>query len=201
MEETGRMEELYRSVIALIDGRMGEKQPLVVAIEGRCASGKTTLAEALRRHYGCQVIHMDHFFLRPQQRTPERLARPGENIDHERFLEEVLTPLGDGKEFSYRPFDCSCQALAAPVTIEPGDLTIIEGAYACHSELWDRYDLRIFLTVPPEEQMVRILRRNGEGMARIFRDRWIPMEEAYFEAFRVADRCDACFGTGTYLDN
>ena len=52
---------------------------------------------------------MDHFFLRPEQRTPERLRTPGENVDHERFLEEVLCPLRAGRVFWYRPFDCSVQ--------------------------------------------------------------------------------------------
>ena len=55
-------------------------RPLVIAIDGRCAAGKTTLAAALQRETGCTVLHLDHFFLRPEQRTPQRLAQPGDLI-------------------------------------------------------------------------------------------------------------------------
>ena len=63
-------------------------QPMLIAVDGRCASGKTTLASALERETGCNVIHMDHFFLRPEQRTKQRLEEPGGNVDYERFQED-----------------------------------------------------------------------------------------------------------------
>lgn len=163
---------------------------VLVAFDGRCASGKTTLARRLRGRYGWGVIHMDHFFLRPEQRTLERYAVPGENVDHERFLEEVLIPLRKGLAAAYRPFDCRSQRLLDPVDAPAAPVTLIEGAYACHRELWDYYDLRAFLTVGPEEQMRRIVRRNGPERAQEFREKWIPLEERYFSAFAVEERCD-----------
>ena len=66
----------------------------------------------------------------------------------------------------------------------------MEGSYSLHPSLWEFYDLRIFLTVDPEEQMRRIIQRNGMERAEIFRDRWIPLEEKYFSAFDIASRCD-----------
>ena len=38
----------------------------IIAIEGRCASGKTTLSKRLSEKLGCGVIHMDDFFLPPK---------------------------------------------------------------------------------------------------------------------------------------
>lgn len=38
------------------------KSSYIVAVDGRCASGKTTLAEELAECLSCSVIHMDHFF-------------------------------------------------------------------------------------------------------------------------------------------
>lgn len=184
------MDQITVAVTALIDEQLKAKDRLIVAIDGRCASGKTTLAGSLQRHYGCNVIHMDHFFLRPEQRTPERLHTPGENVDHERFLEEVLCPLRAGRVFSYRPFDCSVQRLSEAVEVCPSALTIVEGSYACHSSLWDYYDLHIFLTVDPDLQLHRITGRNGAEKAQVFRSRWIPLEEAYFAEFRIGERCE-----------
>lgn len=85
---------------------MQNRSPFLIAIDGRCAAGKTTFAEKLSSIMECSVIHMDHFFLRPEQRTKERLAQAGGNVDRERFMEEVLKPLKAGKAFTYRSFDC-----------------------------------------------------------------------------------------------
>lgn len=161
----------------------------ILALDGRCASGKTTLAARLARRYGWSVVHLDHFFLRPEQRSPERYARPGENVDHERFLEEVLRPLRRGEQPAYRPFDCRTQTLGEPISVGPGPVVLVEGSYACHPALWDQYDLRAFLTVDPAEQLARILRREGEAYAQVFREKWIPLEERYFSAFQVEERC------------
>ncbi len=162
----------------------------LVAIDGRCASGKTTLAAELARNLGAAVIHMDHFFLRPEQRTPERLETPGENIDHERFLEEVLLPLREGRCVVYRPYSCLEGRITAPIPLTNARIYIIEGSYACHPSLRYLYNLRIFSTVAPGEQMQRIRLRDGEAKAAIFRDRWIPMEEAYILACSVEACCD-----------
>ena len=61
----------------------------LLAIDGRCGSGKSTLAAHMAQVFGCPVFHMDDFFLPPELRTPERLAQPGENVHHERFLREA----------------------------------------------------------------------------------------------------------------
>ena len=54
--------------------------PAVIAIDGRAASGKTTMAGALRLILGGSVISMDDFFLPPELRTEARLSQPGEKI-------------------------------------------------------------------------------------------------------------------------
>ena len=180
--------------ISAIDDLLLRKKNILVAIDGRCGAGKTTLAKALQAHYDCAVIPMDHFFLRLEQRTEARLAAPGENMDHERFLAEVLLPLKQGVPFTYRPFDCSRMELGEPIDIHPGALVIIEGSYACHPSLWRHYDLRIFLTVDPQEQLRRITIRNGT-YARVFQEKWIPLEEAYFAAYRLEQHCDLLLST------
>ena len=68
-----------------IDELLEQKNMVIVAIDGPCTSGKTTLAAKLAEIYDCNVFHMDNFFLRPEQRTAQRLSAPGENVDHERF--------------------------------------------------------------------------------------------------------------------
>ncbi|MGN1003224.1 MAG: uridine kinase, partial [Oscillospiraceae bacterium] len=123
-------------ILREIAQRKAPDRPFLVALDGRCASGKTTLAARLQAACGCGVVHLDDFFLRPEQRTKERYATPGENIDHERFLAEVLLPLRRGEAAVYRPYDCARQALGDPVRVEPSPVVVAEGSYACHSALW-----------------------------------------------------------------
>ena len=168
---------------------LAEKDRVLVAIEGNCTSGKTTLSTQLAEIFDCTVFHMDDFFLRPEQRTPQRFEEPGGNVDYERFREEVLLPLQSGKSFSYRPFDCSTFTLADPVTVTPKKLVIIEGSYSLHPHFGDVYDLRILLTVDPGTQRQRILERPAFLQERFF-SLWIPMENRYLEVFQIAQKAD-----------
>ena len=72
----------------------------------------------------------------------------------------------------------------------PKAWNIVEGAYSCHPELWDFYHLRIFLTLNAQEQRLRIQERNGVQRVREFSELWIPLEEAYFEAFQIEKRVE-----------
>ncbi|MEI3593674.1 MAG: DUF3842 family protein [Lachnospiraceae bacterium] len=58
----------------------------IIAIDGRCAAGKTTLAARLAKELGGDVIHMDDFFCRLTLRTQERRSEPGGNVHYERIL-------------------------------------------------------------------------------------------------------------------
>jgi len=167
-----------------------QKGRTVLAVEGGSASGKSTLAALLQHIYGCTVFHMDDFFLQPRQRTAERLSEAGGNVDRERVYEEILRPLIEGRPVRYRPYDCSTQALQDPVTVEPAELVVIEGAYSMHPLLRDHYDISVFLDVDPALQKARIQKRNTPPMAERFFAEWIPLEHRYFDAFAVKSSCD-----------
>ncbi len=191
--------EDYRPHLPLftaIDRKLSEKGRLVLAIEGGSAAGKTTLASLLEAIYGCTVFHMDDFFLRPEQRTAERLCEPGGNVDRERFLAEVLTPLAAGKPVDYRRYDCGSGRLLPPVRIAPTPLTVIEGAYCMHPSLAEHYGLSVFLDIDPKRQRKRILHRNSPTEAHRFFSEWIPMEHRYFEVHRPRERCTTVLKIG-----
>ena len=183
------MNPTYETVKKHIDGLLSQKDSVIVSIDGKCTSGKTTLAARLQEHYDCNVFHMDDFFLRPEQRTDGRFAEIGGNVDYERFLQEVLLPLQAGKPFSYRPFDCKTFTLLDPVPVCPKKLTVIEGSYSMHPYFGDPYDLKVLLTVDPALQRRRVLERPAVVQERFF-TLWIPMENAYLEHFRIADQAD-----------
>ena len=166
---------------------LARQSQVIIAIDGSCTAGKTTLAGHLATKYDCNLIHMDDFFLRPEQRTPERFAQPGGNVDYERFREEALKNLRTGKPFSYRPYDCSTGSLKAAVEVQPKKLTIVEGTYSQHPYFEDAYDLRIYLQVSEELRVERILNRPAFLHKRFFEE-WIPMEQQYFKTFSVGEK-------------
>lgn len=156
-------------------------KPVVLAIDGRAASGKTTAAELIADVFGASVIHMDDFFLPRELRTPERLSEVGGNIHYERFKSEVIPNLKTGTPFYHRVFDCSRLDFAdEPKKVEPTDLIICEGSYSFHPYFGKYYDIKYFSDIDSETQKQRILKRNGEAMLARFVNEWIPMEERYF---------------------
>lgn len=167
-----------------------EKGNAKIAVEGGSASGKSTLSELLEEIYDCTVFHMDDFFLQHFQRTPERFAEIGGNIDRERFLLEVLLPLNEEKTVKYRKFDCSAMSLGETVIENPKKLCVIEGAYSMHPELSKYYDFSVFLDISKEFQKKRILKRNSPELAKRFFDEWIPMEEKYFNEIKIKEKCN-----------
>jgi uridine kinase/predicted membrane protein len=160
-------------------------KPCIIAIDGRSGAGKTTLAAILKLVYECDVIPMDHFF--PPEGQPEDA-----NIDSERFKNEVLTPLKDGKPFFYKPYDCAAKAFGEPIEVTPGDIVIIEGSYSCYPPFAEYYDMKVFLSITPEEQLRRIKARNPE-MAETFKKKWIPLEESYFDKYGIEERADIIY--------
>ena len=74
------MQEIYSSLFSNIDRLIERKDHVFMAIDGRSCSGKPTLARSIFEMYGCNVVHMDDFFLRPEQRTQERYLLPGGGI-------------------------------------------------------------------------------------------------------------------------
>ncbi len=166
------------------------KAPKIIVIDGRAAAGKTTIAAILSAVLRADVIHMDDFFLPPELQTAERYAQSGGNIHYERFCPEVLPFLKQSREFSYRCFDCSIMDFGGSRHVQSGTWRIVEGSYSNHPMFGNYADIRVFCDVPFEEQMQRIIKRNGEAMADVFFSKWIPMEELYFDTEQIKQKAD-----------
>lgn len=181
-------------IFALIDSVLAVKPRCVLAIDGRCASGKTTAAAKIAEKYSARVIHTDDFFLPPAKRTAKRLSEPGGNVDYERFFTEVISHL-DSASLTYGRFDCSKMSISETHTLPLTKLTVIEGAYSMHPYFGDYTDISVFFTCPDDVRFARIGRRNGEKKLEVFKNKWIPLEEKYFSHFGIPSRCDVVFDT------
>ncbi|AVK46933.1 uridine kinase [Clostridium beijerinckii] len=185
----------YKYVIDEIKNLLKDNEKLVIAIDGRCGGGKSSLGAMLAEEFDCSLFHMDDFFLPPRMKTKERLAQLGGNVHYERFEEEILKSLKNDEPAVYRKYLCNKGELSQPIKVEPKNLTIVEGSYSLHPTLRDYYDYKIFITIDPKVQHERILKRNGEEKLQDFINKWIPLEEHYFTELDIENKCDIIFDT------
>ncbi|GAB3061426.1 uridine kinase family protein [Virgibacillus ainsalahensis] len=185
----------YLPILREVEKQLMKKESVIVAIDGRCSSGKSSLAAYLSTAFDCNVFHMDDFFLPFEMKTKERMAQPGGNVHVERFMDEVLHPLTHGEEVTYHPYNCSVNKLDEPIHNDLKHLSIIEGVYSMHPKLNDVYDCKIFLTVDQQVQQERIVKRNGEEKLQKFKKDWIPLEEHYFSELQIPEKSDLVFDT------
>ena len=172
-----------------------KKKNLIIAIDGRCASGKTTLAQELQRKLAGNVIHLDDFFLPFEKRVNDYFKLSDGNIDYERFEKEVINCLKRKQNFSYQPFNCQSQTFNEPVSFLASELTIIEGTYSTHPCLKKYYDLCLFLSTTPNKQLERISKRNNICQLAEFKNKWIVMEEQYFSTYQIQEKSDLVYET------
>jgi uridine kinase len=187
---------MLNTICQTIDHLKCNQHPICIAIDGKCGSGKTTLASYLQAQYDCNVFHMDDFFLPPALRTPERYNQAGGNVDYLRFKQEVIAGIQSDQTFQFSQFNCKTMTMGDIVNVTPKQINIIEGSYSMHPTLQASYHLKIFLTLSPKEQCRRIRLRNGEEGLQAFVERWIPLENAYFNTLNIEAQSDMVFDTG-----
>ena len=176
-------QELLRKIIR----RIREQDHPLVTIDGPCASGKTTLAERLAEKLPAAVVHTDDYVIPHAMKTADRLAVPGGNCDADRLLREVILPWKQRRPVRIRRYDCKADLFLPEEALPDREILILEGCYCNLPQIRQVADMRIFLDAPREVREARLLRRETpEGLKR-FHDRWIPLEEAYFSAYRLPD--------------
>lgn len=188
----------YFPALLAIDRLTRLDRPVIVSIDGRCGSGKTALADLIRRLFPCNVFHMDHYYLPLDYRAHNWTELPAGNMDLRRFRDEVLRPIRAGAPVPYQPYSCQHGSLQELTWISPCRLNIVEGSCCQHPELASYYDLKIFLTCGQAVQTARLQAREGDYFP-MFQNRWIPMEERYLRAFSIEKNCDLTFDTSTFF--
>jgi Uridine kinase len=199
------MSETYKSrqaiIAALVDiiVSLDLDHPTRVAIDGRSAAGKTTLADELaeaigRLNRGVLRASIDDFH-RPGHKyrsirgewTPETYYEQG--YDYSRFSNLVLQPLGPGGSRS------CCTAIwdsyndaAIPEKrqqVNNRDIAIVEGVFLQHPALAADWDLVIWLNIDFETMVNRAKQRDVQWVGSVkiveerYRRHWIPTHELY----------------------
>ncbi len=173
--------------ILLLLAQLPNKTRHLIAIDGPCGSGKTTLAEKLATILGVAVIHMDDFLIPFHLKTPERLSIPGGNVDIERLQQEVLQPYANHLPIAYRRYDCHADQFSDVIALPEQQYTILEGNGSLLPKIRALADCCFFLRISPDKQQERLLQRVGKERLADFKRLWIPLENTYFSAYHLPD--------------
>ena len=176
-----------QEVLEILSERKKTSTRLFVTLDGPCATGKTTLARQLAEACQGQVIHTDDFVIPHARKTPEQLAIPGGNCDVDRLVREVVLPYTQGRPVRYRRYDFRADRLLPAEPLAETGLLILEGSYCNLPPIRERADLRLFLTASRETRVARLRKRESPASLQRFFDLWIPLEDAYFDAFHLPD--------------
>lgn len=174
------MIEIYENILRELPDFQG-----ILAIDGRCGSGKTELGAFLQKNLPCNLIHMDDFYLPLALRDDHWQQIPGKNMDFDRLIRQVLEPARRGERITYAPYDCGKKAYGQEISLMPQPVTLLEGSYSQFPLLRPYYNKMYFLTCSPEVQKRRLQFREGDKYA-MFERLWIPLEEKYLTQYPPA---------------
>ena len=191
-------------------GRLRLGHPVRVAVDGRTASGKTTLADelaALLTKQGRSVIRTSiDGFHRPRVERYARGRHSAEGYYHDArdlpaIVELLLAPLGPDGDRRYRTasFDLDAdQPLTQEAqTADPDAILIVDGTFLQRPELRDHWDVALFVRTSAETAQARGLGRDagklgGEAAALdLYAKRYRPAYVLYESFAEPEARCDA----------
>lgn len=160
----------------------------ITSLDGKCTSGKSTITEKLKDKY--TIINIDDFFLSKEKKTTKRLNEIGGNIDYELVRECLLKVKELWKEnkqvLEYRVFDCTKQEYnTKKITLK--NKVILEGVYSTHNYFEELIDYNAYLQVNDNTQIQRVSKRSLKDK---FINEWIPLENKYFDSYKIEDNCD-----------
>lgn len=155
------------------DGRV------VVLVDGRSGTGKTTLGNAVAQRLGARIVHLDDVY-------------PG--WDGLRAAAEAVVTDVLGAPSGYRRWDWATSCPADWVPLDPDAPIVVEGCGALSRASAPLASLRVWLEAEDDVRWQRAVGRDGEVFAREW-DRWAAQEDAFIAAERPVDLADVVLRT------
>lgn len=153
---------------------MTTKSPIIVAVAGGSASGKSTLCRYWQKQLGDRlaIIYLDSYY-HPLDHLPLN-ERNKQNFDHPsaldfRLLEQHLRQTIAGSTIAMPVYDYAQHTRSARVmTINPSEIVLVEGVLTLYPEpLRELYDITFFVDAPGaeclEHRIVRDIAERGRN--------------------------------------
>lgn len=212
-----KREELLAFLVQEMVERKEEGKPLKVGIDGRCASGKSVLADELApalRGRGLDVLRpsVDGFHHQSEYRYRQgQYSASGyyEDAFNYRAVEECLL-----RPLSQHLFPVLCRQVAhdvrtdmpvnaPPVSVEAHSVLLFDGVFLFRSELDAYWDFRILLEIDADTSLSRAVRRDAaddpETTRRKYAERYEPAWQIYVARERPASKADVIVDNREFL--
>jgi uridine kinase len=144
---------------------------VVITIDGPAGSGKTTLALTLEREIDSSyTIHMDELYEGwGSTMTPTLTSK----------LITILESVAKDESVLFTPFNWLGNCPGTPISVKAPKYLIIEGVGAGQSSIRKFVSLAIWIEVPEDEGLARVLERDGPEVAE-FMPSFIEAQAAHF---------------------
>lgn len=138
----------------------------IVLIDGRSGAGKTDLADRLASIWECPVVHLDDVYP----------GWDGLRAGRDAVIRDVVIPMANGGDGSYRRWDWGLGAPAETVIVPSVPLIIIEGCGILSPLSAEYADVALWVECADEIRRERAVRRDGHATAENF-VRWALQED------------------------
>ena len=177
-------QELNAASIAEVVTRIAALEPrlgacVLIAIDGRSCSGKTTLAAELEDALGATVVHLEYLYH----------GWDGLEAGIETAVSHVLEPMSRGETAVVPQWDWVAGGWGEPVDVAVPSVLILEGVGAASASVRECASLTIWLELPEPDRRVRAQARDWDTFAEYWDD-WAAQEDRLFVSELLPDRAD-----------
>lgn len=179
----------------------------IIGVDSLGGAGKTTLVNSLKlqlqnENYYSYVLHIDDFIhpkrIRYDSSKEEWYCYYNLQWRYDYLVKEILSPIKNGEiidkqiERYNRESD---EYFTQRVNLVHGSVLILEGVFLQRKELKDYLDFIIYLDVPQEVRLNRVLARDSyigglEDIKYKYEKRYFPAEEKYILEYSPIENAD-----------
>ncbi len=144
---------------------MSRKRPIIIAIVGDSAAGKSTLTNGLVSILGTERVTVvctdDYHKYDRRERAQLKITPLHPDCNYLDVLELHLERLHYGQPFLKPVYDHSTGSLVRPEYVRPREFVIVEGLLSFHSAVMRQfYDVKVFLDPPEDLRKVWKIKRD-----------------------------------------
>lgn len=150
----------------------------LICVDGLAGAGKSTLAGTLAELTGAPVVHTDDLLAGWR-------GLPGLGAT----LDELLRPLAQGRDSTWRRWDWHSSRWAEWHTVPPAPLLLLEGVGSGAAAYDELITTLVWIEADRDERLARGLARDGEAM-RTHWLHWLEDEETLHRRDRTRARAD-----------
>jgi len=192
-----------RIISAAVERGCEVGRPVVVALDGRIASGKSTIAGRLDSRSDVVRVPLDDFYQTAIAEADLNRFSAAEKLDFvfdwTRVRSDALEPLRASRPGRWHAFDFTSglteagtyQLSLVATEVQPAPIILLDGAYSASAPLSDLIDIAVLVDAPSSVRHARALARgDSPEFLSVWHQIWDEVEVYYFDHVRPPSSFD-----------